>query len=133
MAGIAYEAGTPELDKLPVAPDSQLAIWQRAHAEIAAGEEAYIGLEGSSIFLPLADWDRDDYEFRGPVRSVTAFSGWLGQSGWKVRVSVMRFENESADLDVFVTERAWAGAEPPRVGQDIEGSLWLQGHLWASA
>ena len=78
------------------------------------------------------DWDRDNYQFRGPVRDVAAFDGWLGQSGWKVRVGVMQFEDGSADLDVFITERAWASPEPPRVGQDIEGSLWLQGRLWSS-
>lgn len=22
------------------------------------------------------------------------------------------------------------GEQPPQVGQDIEGTLWLQGHLW---
>ena len=133
LAGIAYEARVPELDKLPLAPDSQLAIWQRTHAEIAEGEDAYIGLEGSCIFLPVSDWDRDDYQFRGPVRTVTAFGDWLGQSGWKVRVGVMQFGDESADLDVFVTERAWTGGEPPRVGQDIEGTLWLQGRLWSAS
>ena len=42
-----------------------------------------------------------------------AFDGWLGQSGWKVRVGVMQFEDEGADLDIFITERAWTSREPP--------------------
>ena len=133
LAGIAYEAGPPNVEKLTLAPDSQLAIWQRTHAGLAEEQDACIGLEGSSIFLPVVDWDRDDYQFRGPVRSVADFDGWLGQSGWKVSVCVMQFQDESADLNVFVTERAWSGSEPPRVGQDIEGSLWLQGRLWSAA
>ena len=133
LAGIAYEAGAPKVDTLALAPDSQLAIWQRTHGDLAEGQDAYIGLEGSSIFLPIVDWDRDDYQFRGPVRDVAAFDDWLGQSGWRVRVGVMQFGDESADLDVFVTERAWNDGVPPRVGQDIEGSLWLQGRLWWSA
>ena len=133
LAGIAYEAGAPRIDTLTVAPDSPLAHCQRTHAGIAQGESAYVGLEGSSVFLPIADWDRDDYQFRGPVRSVAAFDGWLGQPGWTVRVAVMQFDDESADLDVFVTERAWRGDEPPCVGQDIEGTLWLQGRLWSAA
>ena len=116
-----------------MAPDSQLEIWQRTHTGIAEGEDAYIGLEGSSIFLPIMDWDRDDYQYRGPVRGVATFEDWMGQSGWKVRVGVMQFGAEGADLDVFVTERAWSGREPPCVGQDIEGSLWLQGRLWSAA
>ena len=133
LAGIAYESGVPEVDRLKLAPDSQLAIWQRSHGGSVKGKDAYIGLEGSSIFVPVEDWDRDDYQFRGPVRGVAAFDDWLGQSGWKVSVGVMRFGDEIIDLDVFVTERAWDGDEPPRVGQDIEGRLWLQGRLWSAA
>ena len=132
LAGIAYKAGAPQMDKLALPPDSQLATWQRTPAGLAEGQDAYIRLEGSSIFLPIMDWDRDNYQFPGPVRDVAAFDGWLGQSGWKVRVGVMQFEDENADLDVFITERAWTSREPPCVGQDIEGSLWLQGRLWSS-
>ena len=76
LAGSACEAGAPELDKLVSASESQLAIWQRTHAGIAEGKAAYIGLEGSSIFVPIMDCDRDDYRFRGPV----AFGDWMGQS-----------------------------------------------------
>ena len=33
------------------------------------------------------------------------------------------------DLDIVVTALSWDGEAPPEVGQDIEGSLWLQGYL----
>jgi len=36
---------------------------------------------------------------------------------------------EDFDLDIVVTARAWDGETPPEMGQDIEGSLWLQGYL----
>ena len=83
--------------------------------------------------MPVEDWDRDDYWFRGPVRSVKAFDDWLGQSGWRVRVCVMQMDTEDAELDVFVTSRSWSGDEPPQVGEDMEGALWLQGRLWWTA
>ena len=67
------------------------------------------------------------------MRKVTAFDDWLEQSGWCVRVCVMRFHGENAELDVFVTGRAWSGPEPPKAGEDIEGSLWMQGRLWWAA
>ena len=137
LAGIAYHAQAPKINKLELSPDSQLAVWQRTFGGLTEEQSAQISLEGSSIFLHLTDWDsdsdiwdRDDYRFRGPVRSVTAFDDWLGQSGWKARVGVMEFEGKSLDLDIFITERAWDDSEPPRVGQDIEGGLWLQGRLW---
>ena len=132
VAGIAYEAGPARVDKLALAPESRLADWQRASGGLSEEEAAFVSLEGSRIFLPVTDWDRDDYRFRGPVRDVTAFDQWLGQSGWRLRVGVMEFEGENADLDVFVTERAWHGDEPPRIGQDIDGRLWLQGRLWSA-
>lgn len=131
LAGIAYDAGAPKVKKLTLASSSSLANWL-TRIGLAKTEGTDVLLEGSSVFVPLADRDRDDYWFRGPAREVAVFDDWLGQSGWKIRVSVMQFENESADLDVFVTERAWTGSEPPRVGQDIEGSLWLQGRMWSA-
>jgi hypothetical protein len=42
----------------------------------------------------------------------------------------MRFGDEDADLDILITRPAWTGDARPQVGQDIEGRLWLQGHLW---
>jgi len=83
------------------------------------------------MWLPIDTWDADDYQFRGPVKTVTSIDDVLGQRVWRVRITVMRFEDEDADLDVFITERAWEDSEPPAVGQDIEGELWLQGRLWS--
>ena len=82
------------------------------------------------MFLPIGEWDVDDYSFHAPVKSVEEFKDWLGQNGWRVRATVMRFGNEDADLDIVITRRAWSGEAPPQVGQDIEGRLWLQGYLW---
>ena len=130
LTGIAYEARMPKVDKLELTPASWAAISRRIQVSPTEGNGPCIGLEGSCIFIPIADWDRDDYRFRGPVRKVTAFDDWLGQSGWKARVGVMEFEGKSLDLDIFITQRAWNDSEPPRVGLDIEGSLWLQGKLW---
>ncbi|GHT96085.1 hypothetical protein AGMMS49545_20230 [Betaproteobacteria bacterium] len=84
------------------------------------------------IFLPDSKYDIDNYQFRAPIKSVKAFT-WLEQDGWKVRATVMRFCEEDCDLDIYITQRAWLGTQPPHVGQIIEGRLWLQGFLWAPA
>lgn len=58
----------------------------------------------------------------------------LGQHAWRVRVTVLRLsdrEPEDVNLDIVITERAWKGDALPRVGQEIEGHLWLQGRLWS--
>lgn len=136
LSGIAYEAKPAELNELPVKMPPDIINGLRAIAEEQGAEAPAIHemktlqLEGAAIFSPIPEWDRDDYWFRGTVRSVRPFDDWLGQSGWEVRVTVMRFDDQDADLSVFITRRIWSGSKPPRTGQDIEGSLWLQGHLW---
>lgn len=133
LSGIAYEARRPAAQKLAVDPSSFLSEWLDDQAGIKGGPEPEISLEGSSVLLRVDEWDRDDYAFRGPVRIVTPFDDWLGQSGWRVRVCVMRFDSEDAELDVFVTDKVWSDPEPPKVGEDIEGTLWMQGELWWAA
>ena len=37
---------------------------------------------------------------------------------------------EDIDLDFLITRKVWDQEAPPKIGTDIEGTLWLQGHLW---
>jgi hypothetical protein len=85
-----------------------------------------------AVFFDMPGCERDDYEFRGPVKSVKAAPEVLRQQGWIARVTVIRCGERDADLDILITRRAWKGDEPPEAGQDIEGTLWLQGRLWSS-
>ena len=133
LNGIAYEASLASEEDLVADPDSALGSWLQGDHESGPARESRISLKGSSIFVSVSDWDRDDYWFRGPVRRVKAFSDWLGQSGWSVRVRVIQMDDEDAELEVQITSRAWSGPEPPQVGDDIEGTLWLQGRLWHPA
>lgn len=132
LSGIAYKAGIPALNELPLIPDSALALWERSMAEPEDERKPGIRLDGAAIFASISEWDRDDYWFRGTVRKINPFEDLLGQSGWRVRATVMRFDDENADLDIFITRRAWSSDKPPEVGQDIEGTLWLQGRLWST-
>ena len=133
LSAIAYEAKPAELEELPVTPHPDIIAWQQAMAEKEVRQWPAmdtVRLEGAAIFMRISEWDRDDYEFRGPIRRVEPFDDLLGQPGWEARITVMRFAEKDVDLDVFITRRAWASDEPPEVGQDIEGALWLQGRLW---
>ena len=133
LAGIAYGAGPAEDENLELGTDSALSEVLRAELDHEDRSPLHVSLDGASVFLPIPEWDRDDYSFRGPVLGVSAFDDWLGQSGWRVRVRVMQFHHEDAELEVFVTRRAWSHPDPPEVGQDISGTLWLQGRLWLAA
>lgn len=131
LSGIAYEAKPAEVREISITPETR---------QILALEESappVISMEDAAMFLPITEWNQDDYWFHGPVLEVKPFSkerfgDMLGQSGWQIRVIVMRFdeEYEDAELKIVVTQRAWSGSEPPKVGQNVEGRLWLQGYLW---
>ena len=133
LSGIAYGAKPAEVKEISLTPET----WQILDLEESVPPT--VNMEGSAMFVPITEWNQDDYWFRGPVLKVEPFSketfnDMLGQSGWQVRVKVMRFSDEEdyedAELEIVVTQRAWSGSEPPKVGQDVEGRLWLQGYLW---
>lgn len=134
LTGIAYNANPAEKMEITFNrhPDEIAWMNQQLQENEAIHEiNCTLGLEGAMLLLPIQDWDVDDYSFRAPIKSVTEFTDWLGQDGWRVRAPVMRFDNKDADLDIVITHRAWSGSESPKVGQDIEGNLWLQGYLWS--
>jgi hypothetical protein len=104
------------------------------HPDQIAWEEALARSGGEDpLPHPAEKGDRDKYSFRGPVKRVEPIEEFLGQSGWLLRVAVMRNEDDSdheIDLEIVVTKRIWQADTPPAAGQDIEGSLWLQGYLF---
>lgn len=105
------------------------------HPEIASkwpeGGTIPVHTKGAVGLLPVLEWDRDDYYFRGPVRSVKEME-MLDQPAWRIRATVLRTldDDRDIDLDIIVTRKVWGAASPPRPGDDIEGALWLQGYLW---
>lgn len=136
LVGMAYAARPSTVFELPFTPNPDDMAWQQQCAaergESWEGPPEKILLDNMALFIPVSEWDIDDYQFRGPVKAVEAFDDFLGQSGWRVRVTVLRlseYAQEDFDLDVLISRRAWEGEAPPRLGQDIEGTLWLQGSL----
>ncbi|MBL8487572.1 MAG: hypothetical protein JNK22_10820, partial [Rhodocyclaceae bacterium] len=132
LSGIAYRAGPAEQREWHFNRHPDEVAWMNRN--LKDGEEPFeadgvLRMDGAAVFLPVKGGDVDDYSFRAPVKSVEAFQDWLGQDGWRVRATVIRFGDEDADLDIMITRRAWSGEAPPRVGEDIEGQLWLQGCL----
>lgn len=133
FSGVAYHAGPAEKKEWTINrhPDEVAWMNQLLKEEGRQHEATFtMNLDGTALFLPANGGDVDDYSFHAPVKSVEEFKDWLGQDGWRVRATVMRFGGKDADLDILITQRAWSGDLPPQVGQDIEGRLWLQGYLW---
>jgi hypothetical protein len=135
LAGIAYSA-RPAPDEVIRVPDG---AWDRFIRKEAVRDgldhddpSLYeIHTQGMAMFLPVAEWDRDEYQFRGTVKSVRE-TEMLSQPSWLVRTTVLRAlaDNAEQDLDILVTRKVWGDQPPPKVGDDIEGAIWLQGHLW---
>lgn len=135
LSGIAYNVQRSTVMEIPSTRHPDDVAWEIMLAEKFGQPRpeisSVLNLRGMVMFLPAEGWDADDYKFRGPVKSVKKVDGdVLGQTGWIVRTTVMRFREEEADLDILITRRAWKHDQPPSAGQDIEGSLWLQGYLW---
>jgi hypothetical protein len=136
LTGLAYDAQVSTVFSLPIPHNPTITAWQNQLSSLPGQASAKtpdtINLTGMAMFLPIEGWDKDDYQFRAPSKEVREFTDFLGQNGWRVRATVMRFgdADADADLDIVITQRAWHSDSPPQVGQDIEGSLWLQGHLW---
>jgi hypothetical protein len=136
LMGIAYGAKPSEIMELKIELHPADIAWQRALAVKRGAPTPEIpsklSLRDMAMFMQVDGWDIDDYSFRGTVKSVKDVQGEiLGQEGWFVRVTVLRFSDDDFDLDLLITKRSWQGDSPPAIGQDIEGRLWLQGYLWS--
>jgi len=133
LTGLAYscrKAKNLTMDvRLP--EDARKAILEALGDEAEDVDIDTLHTQGMAGLLPTEEGDIDEYEFRGPVKAVEGIE-MLGQPAWKLRTTVTRDleTNDDVDLDIIVTHKAWEGGKPPKVGEDIEGFLWLQGFLW---
>lgn len=136
LSGIAYHCRRAEDQVLQAWNPKQSERFRELAPEWAAKlpdtDTMPVHTKGMAAFLPIEEWDRDDYSFRGPIKSVKEIE-ILNQKGWKVRVTVLSdIDNDGNDfnLNIVVTEKVWGDSPPPQVGEDMEGALWLQGYLW---
>lgn len=87
--------------------------------------------KGMAALLPRGDLAGDDYEFQGPVKSVTEFhTEMLGQQAWRVRITVRRHADKDFDIELCLTRKVLSDSRVPKIGEDVRGILWLQGYLW---
>lgn len=88
-----------------------------------------IRTEGMAAFFQDKDSDRDDCEFRGAVKAVRELEQPVfGNRAWILGVTVLR-DGEDVDLDVVLTEPVLGDRPLPKVGDDVQGTGWVQGWL----
>jgi hypothetical protein len=132
LTGLAYSARPAPYEPFTVRQDPEVAAWiarmrREQGEEVLPGLEPIFSMKGMASLLPIEEWDRDDYTFRGPVLSVREVE-MLDEPAWLLEVTVLRFSGD-LNLNILVTRRVWEGERPPQVGEDVEGRLWLQGYM----
>lgn len=137
LVGLAYACERADEPDMVLPDDSPVMQTMRKAAiemrDDPADSSNRISFKGAAIFVPIVDWDRDDYEFRGTITEVKPYP-MLSQDGWMLTVCVMRSldaNDREFNLRILVTRRIWKEAAAPRLGEDVCGRLWLQGRLWS--
>lgn len=137
ITGIAYKAGLLLQKEIKITQKDVVVDWLnrnvRADGEPLYEKEMTVNTEGMSLLMPVPEWDRDDYQFSGPVTEVKPVEDLLGQKAWLVSITVLREigpDNQDVDMKFIITERAWQEDTPLMPGQTITGTVWLQGRLW---
>lgn len=134
LTGLAFEArAARDVEFDMPGPDLSEILWgMLQESDMTRGNGPMkVSTRYMTALIPIQNGDADDYQFHGPVKSVKQFE-MLDQPAWLVRATLMRGiqDEREYDFDVVITHKAWEGEEPPKVGEDIEGVLWLQGYLW---
>jgi hypothetical protein len=135
LSAFAYQCRAAEDQVVQMSNPNPTEEFKARHPEIASewpeGDTIPVHTKGMASLIPVSGWDRDDYRFRGPVKAIKEME-MLDQPAWRIRTTVLREldDGREADLDIIVTRKVWGDAPPPQPGDDIEGTLWLQGHLW---
>lgn len=136
LTGIAYECYRAENEPINLDPPPEWLRELRLKGKSGeSGKEPddpmIVHVDGMASFLTIETWDRDDYSFHGPVREIKKVE-ILDQQAWLLKTTIIRDveSGQDIDLDILVTRRVWGDQPLPEIGRDIEGALWLQGHLW---
>jgi hypothetical protein len=130
LAVIAYVIETPDPAPIVLTEPERIRMMFPDHEP---GKPLEIHTTGMAAFFQHEHNDRDDCEFRGPVKAVRELlGGAFGARAWVLRVTVLRDgdrDDEDIDLDIVVSERVLGEQSLPQVGDDVQGVGWVQGWL----
>ncbi len=86
-----------------------------------------------AAYVPLPEGDIDDFAFYSPVKDVERVR-FCGKTFYRLIVPLCRLRDEDGeyrrDIDIVLYAAEYVtGGYVPRVGDDIQGVLWMQGAL----
>lgn len=133
IAGLAYWLRPIQMRSFEIkeGPMWQMERDRRLEAgetEAEASRPLEIHMTGASIFLPKGGEENpDDVQFQGVIDALDSFEH-DGQQIYRMEMVVMRPDDEEFRIAVFASEYVLDGYVP-RLGEDVEGILWLQGRI----
>lgn len=133
LAGLAYFLRPIQIRSFEIKEGPFWEIQRQQRLEDGESEEeaarpVEIHMTGASLFLPRhAEDSQDEAQFQGVIEAIDRFE-FDGQGVYRLEMVVMRPGEDEFRLPVFVTEHVLDGYVP-RLGEDVEGLLWLQGHI----
>jgi hypothetical protein len=96
-----------------------------AHGADASGMVT-IHTDGMASLLSGEKTDAPFYALRGPIKAVEPARTWRGRTILRLLVTAARLKDGDLDVLVCLNAARWEG-DPPRVGDDVEGQVWLHG------
>jgi hypothetical protein len=136
LSGIAYwlrpiQMRSFEIKEGPMWEMEREKRLKNGEAEKDACRPVEIHMTGASIFLPRGGEEiPDDAQFQGVIETLDSFEH-DGQKIYRMEMVVMRPDDREFRIAVFASEYALEGYVP-QLGEDVEGILWLQGHVIGS-
>jgi len=131
LAGLAYslEPMTQASFEISEGPLWEIQKQQRLSDGVGLQEAAKpvtIVMAGMAALLPHGG-SCDEFEFHGVVEGIDSFDHG-GHTVYRMEVVVMRPGDEPFKLPIFASDAVLEGFVP-RLGEDVQGVLWLQGYL----
>lgn len=130
LAGLAYllrpvQRRTFEIDQGPLWEMTKKQRLEDGESPELANRPVEIHMTGAATFLPRSGDSCDEAEFQGVIESVDTVEH-DGQKIYRLEIVLMRPDDEEFRVPVYASEKALNGYVP-RLGEDVEGVLWLQG------
>jgi hypothetical protein len=131
MAGLAYviRKTTDEFIDVAEGPlielEKQRLLDEDPNADTSYVKSVRVSLEGACWLFPTKI--ADDAEFRGIAGEVGYFEV-EGIGFYRIKMTLMRADEKPFDAIVYASEPVLKGYTP-KIGDSIEGFLWMQGRL----
>jgi hypothetical protein len=102
-------------------------VYKVLHPEGQEPRPFTVSFDGAKILLPHSQGDKDDYSFQTAIEELAALD-FLGYPLYRLRGTFMLVHDQPFRLDLYAGEHVCQGYNP-EIGDEIRGTLWLQGRL----